>query len=146
MTALMEDLADGGSDEVFHGWMPISSLLDRARCLGLPPDFFFPERGEDTSEPKAVCKTCSIRPHCFVGAIMRYEKYGVWGGASERQRRRIKKAIPDIDTWSPEMIDELLMAIDGQRPGRGAFDYLGVILDGVDEDGEDEVDGEDNDV
>ena len=62
-----------------------------ANCLGINPDLFFPERGESTREAKTVCQSCSVREHCLESALRNTEKFGIWGGLSERERRRIRR-------------------------------------------------------
>jgi WhiB family redox-sensing transcriptional regulator len=64
----------------------------RANCLGVDPDFFFPERGASTREAKAVCAGCEVRADCLEYALVNGEKFGIWGGLSERERRRIRRA------------------------------------------------------
>lgn len=60
-------------------------------CLGVDPDLFFPERGASTKEAKAVCKTCMVREECLEYALVGGEKFGIWGGLSERERRRVRR-------------------------------------------------------
>lgn len=55
----------------------------------MDPALFFPERGEDAAEPKAVCRLCPVRTECLEHALRYREKQGVWGGTSDRDRRRI---------------------------------------------------------
>jgi WhiB family transcriptional regulator, redox-sensing transcriptional regulator len=62
-----------------------------ANCLGTDPDLFFPERGASTKEAKAVCQGCVVREDCLEYALANGEKFGIWGGYSERQRRRINR-------------------------------------------------------
>lgn len=62
-----------------------------ANCLGVDPDLFFPERGASTKEAKAVCKGCVVREDCLEFALQNGEKFGIWGGLSERERRRIHR-------------------------------------------------------
>lgn len=64
---------------------------DRANCLGVDPDLFFPRRGEDTRAAKDVCRGCTVRADCLEHAITNGEKFGIWGGMSERERRRIRR-------------------------------------------------------
>lgn len=68
-----------------------TSWMEFAACRGLDPALFYPEQGEEASVPKMVCQTCVVRPACLDHALAENEKHGVWGGASERERRRIKK-------------------------------------------------------
>jgi WhiB family redox-sensing transcriptional regulator len=58
---------------------------DLANCLGVDPDLFFPERGASTKEAKEVCRGC------LEYALGNGEKFGIWGGMSERERRRIRR-------------------------------------------------------
>src|SRR5688572_31549703 len=68
------------------------SWQDYANCLGVDPDLFFPERGASTREAKEVCRGCVVREDCLEFAITNGEKFGIWGGLSERERRRIRRA------------------------------------------------------
>lgn len=64
---------------------------DEANCLGVDPDLFFPERGASTREAKEVCRGCVVRDECLEYALANGEKFGIWGGMSERERRRIRR-------------------------------------------------------
>jgi WhiB family transcriptional regulator, redox-sensing transcriptional regulator len=64
---------------------------ERANCLGVDPDLFFPERGASTREAKAVCGSCEVRAECLEYALDHAEKFGIWGGLSERERRRLRR-------------------------------------------------------
>lgn len=64
----------------------------RANCMGVDPDLFFPERGSSTREAKEVCRGCVVRVDCLEFAIANGEKFGIWGGMSERERRRVRRA------------------------------------------------------
>ncbi|HEX4905055.1 MAG TPA: WhiB family transcriptional regulator [Acidimicrobiales bacterium] len=68
------------------------SWQDYANCLGVDPDLFFPERGASTKEAKEVCRGCVVREDCLEYALQNSEKFGIWGGMSERERRRIRRA------------------------------------------------------
>ena len=63
-----------------------------ANCLGVDPDLFFPERGASTREAKEVCRGCVVRDDCLDYALAHGEKFGIWGGMSERERRRVRRA------------------------------------------------------
>jgi WhiB family redox-sensing transcriptional regulator len=63
-----------------------------ANCRGLDPDLFFPERGEDSSQAKAVCRECPVQFDCLDYALANGEKFGIWGSLSERQRRTERHA------------------------------------------------------
>ncbi|HYI62422.1 MAG TPA: WhiB family transcriptional regulator [Acidimicrobiales bacterium] len=64
---------------------------DFANCLGVDPDLFFPERGASTREAKEVCRGCVVREDCLEYALDNGEKFGIWGGMSERERRRLRR-------------------------------------------------------
>ena len=64
-----------------------------AECRGMDPNLFFPERGDDTTEVKAICAGCPVRLECGSYAIEHNEHHGIWGGASERQRRQIRRRL-----------------------------------------------------
>ena len=64
---------------------------DHANCLGVDPDLFFPERGASTREAKAVCRGCTVSEECLEYALRNSEKFGIWGGMSERERRRVRR-------------------------------------------------------
>ncbi|MGI8984724.1 MAG: WhiB family transcriptional regulator [Acidimicrobiales bacterium] len=67
------------------------SWQGQANCLGVDPDLFFPERGASTREAKGVCRGCVVRDDCLEYALINGEKFGIWGGLSERERRRIRR-------------------------------------------------------
>ena len=77
MRELMLSALDDAEDK---GWQ------ERANCLGVDPDLFFPERGASTREAKAVCRGCEVRVDCLEYALANGEKFGIWGGMSERER------------------------------------------------------------
>lgn len=64
---------------------------DGANCLGVDPELFFPERGTSTKEAKDVCRGCIVREQCLEFSLQNGEKFGIWGGLSERERRRIRR-------------------------------------------------------
>jgi len=64
---------------------------NRANCMGVDPDLFFPERGASTREAKAVCHGCVVQNECLGYALDNAEKFGIWGGLSERERRRLRR-------------------------------------------------------
>ncbi len=66
---------------------------DEANCLGVDPNLFFPERGASTREAKEVCRGCVAREDCLEYALESGEKFGIWGGLSERERRRLRRSL-----------------------------------------------------
>ena len=61
----------------------------RASCQGIDPGIFYPASDEDAEEAKAICATCPVRQPCLEHALASREREGVWGGLTERERRRI---------------------------------------------------------
>jgi WhiB family transcriptional regulator, redox-sensing transcriptional regulator len=68
------------------------SWQNRANCLGVDPELFFPERGASTREAKEVCRGCEVRGDCLEYALANGEKFGIWGGLSERERRKVRRS------------------------------------------------------
>ena len=64
---------------------------DRALCAQTDPEAFFPEKGGSTREAKKVCRGCEVRVECLEYALEHDERFGIWGGLSERERRRLKR-------------------------------------------------------
>jgi WhiB family redox-sensing transcriptional regulator len=64
---------------------------DRANCKGANADLFFPERGASTRAAKAICRECQVRAECLEFALRSGETFGIWGGMSERERRRARR-------------------------------------------------------
>lgn len=58
--------------------------MEHAACRGCGPALFFPTRGESTAQAKAVCASCPVQPQCLEHALQAGEKFGTWGGKSER--------------------------------------------------------------
>jgi WhiB family transcriptional regulator, redox-sensing transcriptional regulator len=64
---------------------------DLALCRETDPDAFFPEKGGATREAKRICSRCEVRGECLEYALAHDERFGIWGGLSERERRRLKR-------------------------------------------------------
>lgn len=60
-----------------------------AACKGVEPDVFYPVSDEEAEIAKAICTVCSVRQTCLEYALTNREREGVWGGATEKERRRI---------------------------------------------------------
>ncbi|MCV7136455.1 WhiB family transcriptional regulator [Mycobacterium hodleri] len=66
---------------------------ERALCPQTDPDAFFPEKGGSTKEAKKICLGCPVKQQCLQWALDHDERFGIWGGLSERERRRLKRGI-----------------------------------------------------
>ena len=86
IVTLVRDAAGTGADE---GAEP--AWQDRALCAQTDPEAFFPEKGGSTREAKRVCRGCEVRAECLEYALAHDERFGIWGGLSERERRRLKR-------------------------------------------------------
>lgn len=65
--------------------------VEQANCRGLDPDLFFPRRGESAAHAIAVCQGCVVRTECLDFAVRERIVHGIWGGMSERARRRARR-------------------------------------------------------
>lgn len=69
----------------------IPEWTNRALCSQTDPEAFFPERGGSTREAKRICARCEVVAECLAYALETREAYGVWGGRTERERRRLAR-------------------------------------------------------
>ncbi len=72
----------------------------KALCSQTDPEAFFPEKGGSTREAKRVCMGCEVRDDCLDYALKHNERFGIWGGLSERERRQLIKS-----TKAPRVVD-----------------------------------------
>ena len=77
---------DVGGDEGELSWQ------ERSLCAQTDPEAFFPEKGGSTREAKRICSGCEVRAECLEYALAHDERFGIWGGLSERERRRLRRA------------------------------------------------------
>ncbi|SNS15687.1 WhiB family transcriptional regulator, redox-sensing transcriptional regulator [Geodermatophilus pulveris] len=76
-------------------WTDLSPVGDAswrldALCAETDPEAFFPEKGGSTRDAKRVCNGCAVRAECLQFALANDERFGIWGGLSERERRRLR--------------------------------------------------------
>ncbi|OIJ94876.1 WhiB family transcriptional regulator [Streptomyces colonosanans] len=65
---------------------------EQALCAQTGADFFFPEPGSSVREAKRICGLCAIRSTCLEYALIHDERFGVWGGLSEKERMQLRRA------------------------------------------------------
>lgn len=65
--------------------------MAHAACAGADPELFFPARGANGSEAKAICDDCPVRLSCLAYAVANRELDGIWGATSARQRRSMRR-------------------------------------------------------
>lgn len=61
------------------------------KCRSYPPAVFFPSDGVGVDRARKICKDCPVAETCLEYALEQRIEHGVWGGCSERERRRILK-------------------------------------------------------
>ncbi len=71
--------------------MSATTWRKHAACRGLDAEIFYPGTDDeaDAAEAKAICALCPVRQACLEHALASREREGVWGGTTERERRRI---------------------------------------------------------
>jgi len=71
---------------------------DHAACKDKPGHIFFPEKGETATQAKAVCAGCPVVNECLSFALDEEIRHGVWGGRSEKERRRMRQGRTHVAT------------------------------------------------
>lgn len=71
--------------ETPHAWQ------DDALCAQTDPELFHPIKGGSTREPKKVCASCTVAAQCLEYALANDQRGGIWGGKSDRERRKIQR-------------------------------------------------------
>ncbi len=79
-------------------WMP------RGRCRDIQPGTFFPSDGVGVDKARKICAGCPVINTCLEHALDNRIEHGVWGGCSERERRRILKRRRDDATAAPSPV------------------------------------------
>ena len=64
----------------------MNDWMERAACRGMDTAVFYPDRGENAREAKAVCARCEVIDRCAVHALATREEFGVWGGMAPKER------------------------------------------------------------
>lgn len=83
-------MAHTGADMSLHNLNETESKWwDQGACRGLDSSIFYPDDEVEAQSAKAVCSGCAVQRACLDHALTFREKSGVWGGATERDRRRI---------------------------------------------------------
>jgi WhiB family redox-sensing transcriptional regulator len=71
--------------------LPNVDWQQKAACVDVDPQVFFPAREDDSFAARKICCDCPVRMDCLVYAIENRIEFGIWGGWGVRARRRIKK-------------------------------------------------------
>lgn len=89
--ALRPTRSDEDGTAFHHAFPPFVPMpwAVEALCAEVDHDLFFPEKGGSTKEAKALCGDCLVRAECLDYALETRQRFGIWGGRSERERRRL---------------------------------------------------------
>ena len=68
------------------------NFMKEGLCAQTDPEAFFPDKGGSTRDAKKVCGACAVRSACLEYALDHEERFGIWGGLSERERRKEKRS------------------------------------------------------
>ncbi|MCW2600319.1 MAG: sporulation protein [Frankiales bacterium] len=93
MTELTRLAAVGAGATASSGDDGLLAWQDQALCAETDPEAFFPEKGGSTREAKRICVGCEVKQECLEYALLQDERFGIWGGLSERERRRLKRKV-----------------------------------------------------
>ncbi len=74
-----------------------TSWMAKGNCRDEPPSRFFPSDGVGVEVARRICATCPVKTPCLEYALDQRVDHGVWGGASERERRRLLKRRRDAE-------------------------------------------------
>lgn len=104
----------------------------RAACRELPPsakELFFPDYHgpENSREAKAICAGCDVRRECLDWAMKTNEQYGVWGGLSAPERRRLRRKTADVRFKACRQCKGLFSFVWEERPSYKAPNYCGDV-------------------
>lgn len=88
-----EPVVDGALTPGTWALWRVPPWMEQARCLEVDPDEFFPEQGETSRDAVAVCRRCPVAAECLEHALDTNERFGVWGGLTERGRRQLKRKL-----------------------------------------------------
>lgn len=86
--------------EAFLDALQVPDWHRDAACLEHPELDWFPERGQNASRQKSVCSTCPARDDCRAFAVAERIQHGIWGGESERERRRARVPLRELEKAS----------------------------------------------
>jgi WhiB family redox-sensing transcriptional regulator len=86
--SLQDDISDRGPTEVKMEELD-ARWMEQGKCRKHLPETFFPTDGGGVSKAKRICNGCPVKEQCLEYAVYNHIHHGIWGGVSERERRRI---------------------------------------------------------
>lgn len=73
-----------------EGLAPPEEWTERALCAQVDPDIFHVDKGESSKPAKKICSNCPVIEECLEYALRTDQRFGVFGGYSERERRKLR--------------------------------------------------------
>ena len=74
------------------GFLP-PEWVKEALCAEVDPVIFFPDKGDKTVDAKKICKACNVKTQCLEYSLTNNERFGIWGGLTEHDRRKLRRTI-----------------------------------------------------
>jgi len=74
----------------------ITPWQELGACRGVDTTLFFPGQGESVAEAKAICGSCIVRAECADYAFATGQRFGIWGGTTERDCRRLRAQLREV--------------------------------------------------
>ena len=68
-----------------------SRWQDQALCAQVDPEIMYPEKGVSARPAKRICASCPVKAECLSYALDHDERFGVWGGTTEHERRLLRR-------------------------------------------------------
>ena len=68
-----------------------TTWMSEGKCREVDPEIFFPSDGVGVIKARKICAQCSVSAQCLEYALVNQVEHGVWGGTSERERRRLQR-------------------------------------------------------
>ena len=100
-----------------------TTWMAEGKCRELPPETFFPSDGVGVEVARRICADCPVKAPCLEYALYNRIEHGVWGGASERERRRIQGTLAvDFRLHEGDAVDTRAMAANIDRYCTGGVD------------------------
>ncbi|MEM8620818.1 MAG: WhiB family transcriptional regulator [Actinomycetota bacterium] len=90
-TTLVADDRPAELDNAPHDPDSMTAWMAEGNCRLYPPATFFPSDGVGVDRARKICRDCPVQERCLEYALGERIDHGVWGGCSERERRRILK-------------------------------------------------------
>jgi WhiB family redox-sensing transcriptional regulator len=110
--------------------MSATTWRKQAACRGLDVEAFYPmsEDEADAAEAKAICTECPVRQACLEHALAHREREGVWGGTTERERRRIVRPDPFAVLAFAALVVVVVVVAGAPRVQGTGFQGSGCVL------------------